>query len=664
MSIDSHTENEASTLTFAILKDLSTDIAENFAKSAFPQKQARENAETTLNSLTPNFISRLIASSLPKTTYPSIIYNSTTFKDKENKRTNMMSTRLKHIFLSHRIVGHTRSVHHLCLDPLNILFFSGSDDTNIKCWHIPSLSLIITFKGHVDNILGMCMSPDRRLFASFSNDKTIRLWSLLNGACVALIYSQEIGEITTIAFSPCNRFLAIGSKNGSVRFLRIAPLIPILARAADIMETHDGKIPKTKNMGDLLFPDGESYSTFINYDPMVFIKTPPTNHMLYSMKSEVNMVSFSSGGNFAACALETGDIVVVCTTTHKRWSFPCHDSSNSCDGVMFLKNNFHKILSWSQKGGDIKLWSFNDKIRSELLNFSVRYQSRRAHLIEISLNCNETLLCACTSSSIFVWKIDNTDYLLHVDDPSVAAGCTGINFHPKLPNIFLVSTKANIMIWDVNFKEPIHILNIPIETHRIQSAKWGPDGLSVFAGDAGGGIYFFRILDGPDCRTIPEFFDSDFEPSEWKPEIGQVDELQTPTHMLNKSIITDSERVKIAVDFEPMTLEEVEVIPYFESQTKYAWLNEELWLKSTSNSSTYTNETKPPRPPPKSREIIIDDYVYDEEILMKDSSDSDAIPNIPPESDYDESEIPTDDQEKRARSSSDPNVRDFDDEDD
>lgn len=594
MSIDSHTENEASTLTFAILKQLNPRIAEDFAQVAFPHKQARENAETTLNSLTPNFISSLIKASMPQTTYPSIIYTSATFSDKENRKANLIRNRLKKILLSHRIVGHTRSVHQICLDPLNLMIFSGSDDSNIKCWHVPSLSLIITFKGHDKSILGMCISPDRRLFASFSSDKTVRLWSLVDGACVAVIYYQDIGDASAIEFSPCNRFLAIGSTTGVLRFLRISPLVQVLARAQRVVS--HGEIPKNVNTGDLLFQDGETFSNFPEYDPNKFLKEPPTVHRDYYLKSMIKMVAFSPGGNLVACALESGGVIVVSSSTCKKWVFSGHETNTSCDGVRFLKNEFRRFISWSQKGGEIKLWEVQEKIKSlEILTFSVRYQSRRSHLIDVSLNCNETLIAACTSASLFVWKINSPTPILHCDDQSVIASCVSIDFHPKLSNIFLLATRSYIMLWDLEKpSEPFHILNIPIETHRMQLAKWSKEGLTIYASDAGGGLFYFRILESPDCRNIPEFFDSDFEPSEWVPQKGQVDENGTPTHLLSKSIITDSERVKIAIDFEPMSLDEVEMIPHFDSRTKYAWLNEELWLNSIGNYS------KDPRTKPKS----------------------------------------------------------------
>ncbi|OHT17470.1 AT hook motif family protein [Tritrichomonas foetus] len=588
---DSHTDFEQSTLTYALLKGINEPFAEGYKEKAFPHEQAKDNSETILSSLPKDFFPNLIQNSLPKTNHPSLIHNFGRFKVETNKRQDRRSRliydRLKHIVLTHRIVGHTRCARTLLIDPYNILFFTGSDDTNIKCWHIPSLSLICTMKGHEDPVCGLVISPDRKLLASFAakEDKFVRIWSLVNGAAVAVIPSNDDGYITSICFSPCNRFLGIASSSGDVRFIHITSLIPMLLQARETIQTDDKFLTNT-NVGDLLFADGD-FSTFNEIDPQNFIKNPPKLQKHYPLKSPSTYVSFSPGGNFALATLENGALCVLSMTNQRRWTIQAHDAA--ADGGMFLKNSFHNIITWSQKGGEIKTWLFNDKLKHQL-TFTVRVaNSRRSHLVAASVSCDESLLYACTSQSIFAWRIDNATPLRHIDDNPSLAGCVGVEAHPHLPTVFMAITKSLITIWDLSLtssQEPIHTLIIPVETPRIHMAKWAPDGLSVIATDAGGnsggGVFVFRLSEEPECRTMPQFFNSDFTASEWIPGKGQIEEgNKQPTHLQDKSTLTDSERVNVYIEYIPLKLDEksIAVKPTYTPALKHAWLNEELWLR-------------------------------------------------------------------------------------
>ena len=584
-SADSHTDFEQSTLTYALLKDINEPLAEDYKERAFPHSQAKENSETILASLPKDFFPNLITNSLPKTNHPSLIHNFGKFTlHNVSRRSQLIFKRLSRIQLTHRIVGHTRTARALAIDPYNALFFTGSDDTNIKCWHVPSLSLMCTMKGHEDAVCGLKISPDRKLLASFAGkeDKFVRLWSLVDGAAVAIFRNDEGGHITAIEFSPCNRFLAIASSSGIVRFFHITGLIPVLAKAKKEI-TADGY--RSSRLDDILFSDGD-FSKFNDVNPQDFIASPPRSQKQLSQKMMATYVTFSPGGNLALVSYENGSFTIASMISNKKWSAQAHEAP--ADGGMFLKNSFHTILTWSCKGGEIKIWSFNDKLKA-IQTFTVRVNNRRSHLVNCSVSCDESLLFACTSQSIFAWRIDNATPLRHNDDNTLLAGCVGIEAHPFLPTIFMAITKSHITFWDATnpSPEPLHTLIIPVETPRINMAQWSPDGLSVIATDAGGnsggGVFVFRISEEPECRTTPQFFNSDFAASEWIDGVGQIeDSTRTPTHLQDKSILIDSERVNVYTAYKPIRLDEksVAVTPIFTPSLKYAWLNEEIWLNN------------------------------------------------------------------------------------
>jgi WD40 repeat protein len=580
MSVDSHTEFEATTLVYALLKEFDESMADEFYESAFKHEQLKENARGVLASLPPQFIPSLIQSSCPETTFRSIIQNPGPFpKSAQERKSKLIYDRLKMIVIAYRLVGHKRPVHQIALDPLNLLFFTGDAEAVIKCWHVPSMSLIRTFKGHDEDITGLAMSVDRRLLMSWSEDKLLRLWSLLDGAAVAAISLFDADPIKSAAFSPCGRFLAAisGGATGQVRVLRIAKFAPCLAAAARALGA-DGKLPYGSTVGELLFPDG-NYSLFDEYDPYNFLKQPPKIHKQCHLKSPGSFVAFSAGGNFVACALTNGSVIILSMSTQRRWSLPqAHEAA--VDGMLFMKHNFHLLLTWSQRGGDIKLWKFHDKTRP-LVVFTVRTASRRAHLVSVSVSCDETLLYGCSSQSLFAWRIDSQTPILHSDDACLSL-VTDVCASPVLPHICMAITRSLITIWDVcEPTTPIHQLIIPVETPRIQTGRWGPDGLSVIASDAAGGIYVFKVGETPECRIMPQFFETDFTPSAWFAEHGQLEESNgLPVHRQSRAVLLDERNVEIYRDFKPYSFDELTVIPLVSPELKYTWLREEIWVRS------------------------------------------------------------------------------------
>jgi hypothetical protein len=226
--------------------------------------------------------------------------------------------------------------------------------------------------------------------------------------------------------------------------------------------------------------------------------------------------------------------------------------------------------------------------------FTVRTQSRRSHLISCSIGCDESLLYACGSQSVFAWTMGNPAPILHSDDACLS-GIAEVSANPVLPHVFMAVCKSLITIWDANLpSEPIHRLIIPVETPRIHIARWGPDGMSVFASDAAGGVYWFRVAEGPECRTMPQFFDTDFTVSAWVPEEGQIEESNgLPTHRQNRTVLFDADRLEIDNEFHPLALDETTVVPTVPPALKYAWLDEETWTRKLGGKDAERNREAP-----------------------------------------------------------------------
>jgi len=596
MSLDEHSEFETKAIALKLLRDISDEIGEEFASLAFPNTLSRENAEITLTHLPDDFLFHLFKTNTPKTSYPSILSNPNKFKAVVKgellREAKLFQTRILRLNLQNRLIGHTRSIHFLEFNRMGDSMYTGSDDTNIKVWHLPSQSLIITLRGHGDVISGMSISPDGKILVSVAADQSLRIWNLLTGACVAFLDVSELSEFSHLCFSPCNRYLAVAGSSGTYLIYEIS----ILSNSLRSLKTQlDSNLSSFKSQNALNMDN--TSDIFPDYDPTEFLKHPPHIMKQHKFKDPITFTAFSPGGCLFLVGSENGLMNIVTLSNNRIWKVQAHD--NPIDGARFLQNSFRQVLTWSRKGGELKLWLIGEKMKL-LQTFLVRGQQRRSHLVGVSISVNESYIFAITSAALFVFRLNSPTPILHIDEQTAIVS---IDAHPKVPNIFLVASKAKVLVYNVHSPIPIRTLDIPFETPRIQFAKWTPSGLSIAASDAGGGVYMFRVADSIACHQFYQFFPTDFLASEWVPNFGQVDEgTKSLTHLQDRSILIDSNHINQITQYCPVSLSDVSYSHVIDSSLQNTWLCEELWLLSLKNSSSVPDEPQSANEPVEEEE--------------------------------------------------------------
>jgi WD40 repeat protein len=120
---------------------------------------------------------------------------------------------------------------------------TGSRDDTARVWDLSDLATTsIVLHGHERDITSIAISPDSRWLVTGSQDSTARVWDLTaisppgrgrgGFAITSVILPDHDQEITTVAMSADNRWLATGSRDSTARLwmLQLDELIDLACR--------------------------------------------------------------------------------------------------------------------------------------------------------------------------------------------------------------------------------------------------------------------------------------------------------------------------------------------------------------------------------------------------------------------------------------------------
>jgi ribosome assembly protein 4 len=72
--------------------------------------------------------------------------------------------------------GHVAPVYKVAFSADSRLLVTGSKDTTLKVWTVPSCKLAEDLPGHQDEVYAVDWSPDGKRVGSGGKDKAVRLW--------------------------------------------------------------------------------------------------------------------------------------------------------------------------------------------------------------------------------------------------------------------------------------------------------------------------------------------------------------------------------------------------------------------------------------------------------------------------------------------------------
>ena len=291
---------------------------------------------------------------------------------------------------------------HLDVSPNGKNFASGSDYShNVKIWNIETGTLVNELEGHTDTILSITYSPDGRYIASGSRDGTVRLWCALTGKEIKKFFGHKYGTVVS-AFSI----------NG--KFLFANPFSSNDGETSKIWDIETGKEVVVDGLGCFLrYNESKSLCCFRGENSTVRIYDTLTGKIVSILRGHadfVDSVSYSPDDKYVATSdgeairiweIKTGREIKKLNTCTWVKGF-------SLDGNYIIGQYFDgDYMKWNLKTGKIMTAPSSD---IEKFSYNICYASNKRNIISSDYKSGKIRILDAETNSLIYTILHGKDY--------------------------------------------------------------------------------------------------------------------------------------------------------------------------------------------------------------------------------------------------------------
>jgi len=338
---------------------------------------------------------------------------------------------------------------------------------------------LATMSDHDSSVLSIAFSPCNKQLASGAEDGSIRLWNLDNFQCVQVIKHHE-KAVNCLRFSPNGKFLASASWDNTIKLwnLETFDLIATLSGHQDSVEVLD------ISMDSLLLASGSNDQTIRLWD----IKKNQALHTFDNFSDTIRSLCFSPDG--LQLAAGSWDVIHLWDVLSKKLIRTFKGQTKNYMSALAISPDGLTLAAGSHDK-TIRLWDMTSK------NQSLKLQGhlRRVNTVAFSPD-NLTLASGSHDKQVKLWNIKTGKEIngLNVHNDFVSS----VAFSPDGNILASACHDTQIRLWQIHYKiMPKDALvetierNIADARHRRQ-AQWRANMRCEICGDRLGFIDIFK----------------------------------------------------------------------------------------------------------------------------------------------------------------------------
>jgi WD40 repeat protein len=369
--------------------------------------------------------------------------------------------------------GHSNRVKAVVVLPGSKYALSASHDNTLKLWDVTTGKVLRTFEGHSDRVRAVAVIPGSNRALSASLDKTLRLWDLETGAAPRTLKSH-LDRVSSVAVVPGGKHAVSASLDTTIKLWDL--------ETGAILRTIGGHAWGVTALA--VMPDGR-YVLSASLDKTLKLWDLETGMVLRTLQGHSNPVTAVAvvpGAKRALSAsldntlnlwdLETGAVLRT-LQGHTSW----------VTTVAVMPDGKHALSG--SRDQTLKVWNLESG--TVLHTFQGHSESIEAVAV---MPDGKHALSASQDKMLKVWDLDTGTLLRTLQGHAEKVDAVVVLAGGK--NALSASRDNTLKLWDLEAGRAIAAF---AGDHPMTACAFAPDTRTVVAGDDGGHIYIFRLLE-------------------------------------------------------------------------------------------------------------------------------------------------------------------------
>jgi WD40 repeat protein/transcriptional regulator with XRE-family HTH domain len=377
------------------------------------------------------------------------------------------------------LTGPANIVTSVTFSPDGQVLAGGSQDSKVWLWNVTTpgkASSAGTLTGATDWVNAVAFSPDGRSVAAGSSQNNVLVWNLATKALTAQL--PEANPVTSLAWDGAGR-LAVGDADGTVSFWSLPS--PILLA--------DGPV------NSVAFSPDDGILAVGSQNLQLW--DPADRTLLASLAAPgtfVNSVAFAPRGQILAAGYGNG--------TFQEWRVsgkapvpvgpPVRASSlGMIESVAFSPNG--TMLATGGDDGTVRLWSVAGAVRP-----LVTVHDSGSYVFSVTFSPDGKTLAAASADGLTrLWSVTNPAHLVSLGRPLTGPATYAISvaFSPDGKVLAIGSADKTVRLWSVSDPARPRALGVPLvgPTSYVYSVAFSPNGKTLAAGVTDGTVWLWNL---------------------------------------------------------------------------------------------------------------------------------------------------------------------------